>query len=107
MKAVGEERFVDVFDIGFQRWIDVREDLLDEMRAAIGHVVRPVQDQFPQVLDADEILVVDQTYRTSFLLQFLQIGIDRFEETIEAAAKTRRQHSPRRCSDLLHSEIGE
>ena len=63
---------------------DVGVDLSHQLDAAIGHLIGTVDNQFPEVLDTDEVLVVHQPDRATLLLQFIQLSIDRFEETIEA-----------------------
>ena len=57
------------------------------MNTTAGNVVRTVGDQLPEVFDTDEILVVQQTNRPALLLEFIRLGVDGFEETIEATRK--------------------
>ena len=83
-ETLADERFVHAFDVGLELWTDIGVDLSHQLDATIGHFIGTVDDQFPEVLDTDEVLVVHQSDRATLLLQFIQLRIDRFEETIEA-----------------------
>lgn len=106
-ETFADERFVNAFDIGLELWTDIGVDLSHQLNATISHFVRTVDNQLPEVFDTDEVLVVHQSNRATLLLQFIQLSIDRFEETIEAteekvSVRSRATHS---CS--LHSQIGQ
>ena len=85
-ETFAEKRFVNSFHVGFQLRTDVRVDFSDQLDASIGHFVRTVDDQFPQIFDANQIFVVHQSDRSTFLLQFIRLGVDGFEEAIETTA---------------------